>query len=60
MKLALEYLLAGLVGALAQAILSSALVCWRDRSGNSGRDSHVSTNPRTPGPDEGDWKWPDP
>lgn len=58
MKLMFEYLLAGLVGALAQAIGMSAICYWRDRSGASGRDTHISSNPRTPGPDEGQWKWP--
>ncbi len=46
---ALPYILAG-VG--AWTVLSSAAIYLKDRSGNSGRETHWLDNPRLDGPDE--------
>jgi hypothetical protein len=35
----------------AWTVISSAVIYLRDRSGNSGRMSHIDSNPRLDGPD---------
>lgn len=41
-----------LAGIGAWTIASSAFLYFRDRSGNSGRETHWRDNPRLHGPDE--------
>jgi len=49
MLAALPYILMG-VG--AWTALSSVVIYLRDRTGNSGRDTHHASNPRIDGPDD--------
>lgn len=51
---ALPYILMG-VG--AWTVLSSVMLYFRDRSGNSGRSTHVFDNERLDGPDDAGVRW---